>query len=142
MLKRVFPLVVSVLLCSVAIAVPAKKQIYHISNGAEPQDLDPQAIQGVPEHKLVMALFEGLASEDPKDLHPIPAIAESWDISTDGLVYTFHLRATAKWSNGDPITADDFIQSYKRILTPEFASEYAYLIFNFVRGAEEYYKGT
>lgn len=116
-------------------------QIFHVGNGAEPQDLDPQAIQGVPEHKLMMALFEGLASEDPQDLHPVPAIAESWDISPDGLTYTFHLRADAKWSNGEIITADDFIQSYKRMLTPVFASEYAYLIYNFVVGAAEYYKG-
>ncbi|MEO7412833.1 MAG: ABC transporter substrate-binding protein, partial [Opitutaceae bacterium] len=116
-------------------------QIFHVGNGAEPQDLDPQAITGVPEHKLMMALFEGLASEDPQDLHPVPAIAESWDISADGKTYTFHLRADAKWSNGEVITADDFLQSYKRMLTPAFASEYAYLIFNFVVGAQEYYKG-
>lgn len=119
-------------------AVP---QIWRVGNGVEPQDLDPQAITGVSEHKLVTALFEGLASEDPKDLHPIPAVAESWDISDDGRVYTFHLRANAKWSNGDPIVADDFVQSYRRMLTPAFAAEYAYLIYQFVVGAKDYYDG-
>ncbi len=120
-------------------AAGALPQIIHIGNGAEPQDLDPQAITGVPEHKLMMALFEGLASEDPKDLHPVPAIAESWDISPDGKTYTFHLRRTAKWSDGSPITSEDFVQSYKRMLTPEFASEYAYLIYDYVVGAKDYY---
>ena len=75
------------------------RQVLRIGNGSEPQDLDPQAITGIPEHKLVSALFEGLASEDPKDLHPVPAVAESWETSPDGLVYTFHLRANAKWSD-------------------------------------------
>ena len=114
-------------------------QIWHVGNGAEPQDLDPQAITGVPEHKIMMALFEGLASEDPKDLHPVPGLAESWDISPDGKTYTFHLRKNAKWSDGSPITSDDFVQSYKRMLTPDFASEYAYLIYDYVVGAKEYY---
>jgi oligopeptide transport system substrate-binding protein len=116
-------------------------QVLRIGNGTEPQDLDPQAITGVPEHKLMMALFEGLASEDPKDLHPVPGVASSWDISPDGLTYTFHLRANAKWSDGSPITADDFIQSYQRMLTPQFASEYAYLIYDYVVGAKDFYDG-
>lgn len=116
-------------------------QIWRVGNGTEPQDLDPHTIQGVPEHKIIMALFEGLASEDPKDLHPVPAVAKSWDISPDGLVYTFHLRENAKWSNGDPLTADDFVSSYQRILSPALASEYAYLVFDYVVGAKEYYDG-
>ena len=125
-------------------AVPgqlAKEQIWRVGNGSEPQDLDPQTITGVPEHKIMMALFEGLASEDPKDLHPVPGIAEKWDISPDGKVYTFHLRANAKWSNGDPITATDILESYKRMLSPKLAAEYAYLIYNFVVGAKDYYDG-
>lgn len=126
-----------------AAAAPAAKgsvpQIWHVGNGSEPQDLDPQAITGVPEHKLMMALFEGLAAEDPKDLHPVPGLAEKWDISADGKVYTFHLRKNGKWSDGSPLTADDCLQSYKRMITPEFASEYAYLIYDYVVGAREYY---
>ena len=153
MLRAFFPLLLTGLLVTgcgkkdsnpAAVAGGSKgsvAQIFHFGNGAEPTDLDPQAVSGVPEHKIISALFEGLASEDPQDLHPVPAIAESWDISADGLVYTFHLRANAKWSNGEPITSEDFLLSYKRMLTPAFAAEYAYLIFNFVKGASEYYKG-
>ncbi len=106
-----------------------------------PQDLDPQAVLGIPEHRILMALFEGLVAQDPRDLHPVPGLAESWDISPDGLVYTFHLRPGLRWSNGDPLTAGDFIRSYRRILAPAFASEYAYSIYQYVRGAEAYCSG-
>jgi len=115
--------------------------VFRVGNGAEPQDLDPQAVTGDIEHRIIMALFEGLVTNDPQDLHPVPGQAESWEISEDGRVYTFHLRAGLKWSNGDPITADDFVQSYKRMLTPSFAAEYASMLYNFVQGAEEYYNG-
>jgi len=114
--------------------------IFRVGNGTEPQDLDPQAVTGEPEHKILMGLFEGLVTNDPVDLHPIPGQAESWEISDDGLIYTFHLRAGLKWSNGDPIFADDYVQSYKRMLTPAFASEYSYLLW-FVNGAEDFNKG-
>lgn len=117
-----------------------KLMVFNVGNGAEPQDLDPQVVTGVPEHKILMSLFEGLVAEDPKDLHPVPGMAESWDISDDGLVYTFHLRANAKWSNGKSIHAEDYVQSYKRMLTPAFAAEYSYLLW-FVVGAEDYNKG-
>lgn len=118
----------------------ATSQILRYGNYAEPQDLDPQVVQGIPELHLMQALFEGLLDEDPQDLHPIPGVAKSWDISTDGLLYTFHLRNDAKWSNGDSIIADDFVQSYKRMLTPSLGSEYSYLLW-FVVGAEDYNKG-
>jgi oligopeptide transport system substrate-binding protein len=68
-------------------------------------------------------------------------VAKSWDISPDGLVYTFHLREDARWSNGEPVTAQDFVRSYQRMLTPALASEYAYMIFNYVVGAKDYYDG-
>ena len=119
----------------------AGPQVFRVGNGSEPQDLDPQTVSGTTEHKLVMAFFEGLATEDPKDLHPVPGLAESWDISTDGRVYTFHLRANGRWSNGDPLVAPDLVESYRRMLSPKLASEYAYLIYNFVVGAKDYYEG-
>jgi oligopeptide transport system substrate-binding protein len=119
----------------------APPQILRVGNYGEPQDLDPQVETGIPEHRILMAIFEGLAREDPHDLHPLPGLAESWDVSAGGLVYTFHLRPGLQWSNGDPLTAGDFIQSYRRILTPSFAAEYAYLLYNFVQGAAEYYQG-
>lgn len=117
-----------------------KLMVWNVGNGAEPQDLDPQVVTGVPENNILMGLFEGLVSANPKDLSPAPGMAESWNISDDGLVYTFQLRDAAKWSDGSRIIADDFVQSYQRMLTPEFAAEYSYLLW-FVVGAEEYNNG-
>lgn len=112
----------------------------HLGNGTEPQDLDPQIVTGVPENKIINALFEGLVAEGPSGSDTIGGVAERWDISPDGLLYTFHLRPAAKWSNGDPVTATDFVRSYQRILTPSLASEYAYKLFH-VTGAEEFNTG-
>ncbi|MGH8021396.1 MAG: ABC transporter substrate-binding protein, partial [Opitutaceae bacterium] len=100
------------------IAEASRAGILHFGNGTEIQDLDPQVVTGVPEHKVIMALIEGLVSESPTNLMPEPAVAEIWDVSEDGLLYTFHLRKNAKWSNGEPVTAEDFLGSYKRMLTP------------------------
>src|SRR5215471_9792870 len=69
-----------------------RDQILHRGNGAEPQDIDPQVVTGTVEDHIIVGLFEGLVSEDPHDLHPIPGVAERWDISDDGKTYTFHLR--------------------------------------------------
>lgn len=114
-------------------------KILKFGNGAEPQDIDPQIVTGVPEHRLLKSLLEGLVSEDP-DLNITPGVAETWDISADLLTYTFHLNPEAKWSNGDTITAEDFVGSYKRMLTPSLAAEYAYMLF-VVAGAEDYLNG-
>jgi oligopeptide transport system substrate-binding protein len=116
------------------------RTVLNFGNGTEPQDLDPQIVTGVPENKIVNALFEGLVAEGPSGADTIGGVAERWDISEDGRTYTFHLRADAKWSNGDPVTAQDFVASYKRILTPALASEYAYKLHPAV-GAEDYNKG-
>lgn len=105
-----------------------RDQILLFGNKAEPQDLDPHVIEGVGEHNIMMALLESLVGEDPKTLMPVPGLAERWDISPDGKAYTFHLRNNAKWSNGDPVTAEDFVKSYRRILTPSLGSRYAYML--------------
>jgi oligopeptide transport system substrate-binding protein len=117
-----------------------REQVLYKGNGTEPAELDPQIVTGVTEHHTIMALLEGLVTEDPVDLHPVPGVAERWDISADGRIYTFHLRPNAKWSNGDPVTARDFLESYKRILTGSLASEYAYMHF-VVTNAEAYNQG-
>ncbi|HEY0947854.1 MAG TPA: peptide ABC transporter substrate-binding protein, partial [Opitutaceae bacterium] len=117
------------------------KKILHFGNGSEPQDLDPQILTGVPEHHLMNALFEGLVSPDPEDKGvPQPGVAERWEISPDGLVYTFHLRADAHWTDGQPVTAQDFVASYRRMLTPSLGADYAYMLFH-LDGAEDFYRG-
>jgi oligopeptide transport system substrate-binding protein len=111
-----------------------------IGNGGDPPDLDPQTAVGAPEIHIVESLFEGLVNVDPADLHPMPGVARSWDVSADGMVYTFHLRSDARWSNGDPVTAMDFAESFKRLLSPAFASENADQFYVYVAGAEDYFK--
>ena len=114
--------------------------ILHAANGTEPQDIDPHTVTGVPEHNVISALIEGLVAEDPVDLHPVPGVAETWNVSDDNRVYTFNFRDDAKWSNGDPVTAIDFVLSYKRMLTPSLASEYSYML-HYVVNAREYNAG-
>ncbi|MDP4591797.1 MAG: peptide ABC transporter substrate-binding protein [Opitutales bacterium] len=111
-----------------------------INNMAEPSGLDPQTVTGLSESHIVGALFEGLVNYDPKDLHPIPGIAESWTMSADGRTWTFRLRQAAKWSNGDPITAADFLFSYERMLRPSFGAEYASMLHG-IRGAKDFAAG-
>jgi oligopeptide transport system substrate-binding protein len=107
----------------------APANILMFGNGAEPQDLDPHVVTGVPEHRILTALFEGLVNLDPETLEPVPGVAEAWEESADGLSYTFRLRANARWSNGDPVTAEDFLYAWERILDPTMASEYASMLY-------------
>lgn len=111
---------------SAATSTTPTPQVLNIGNGDEPKDLDPHIVTGVPEFHILHNLFEGLIQKDPKTLEPLPGAAESWKLSQDGLTYTFKLRASAKWSNGDPVTAADFIYAWTRLLTPATAAEYAY----------------
>ena len=102
-------------------------------NGAEPETLDPALITGQPEIRVAEALFEGLTTFDPS-AKPVPGVAERWEISPDGRVYTFHLRRDACWSNGDPVTADDFLRSWRRALDPATGSEYASQLYHLRNG--------
>ncbi len=111
------------------VEVANREQILLYGNKTEPQDLDPHVVEGVGEHTIISTLLEGLVAEDPKTLAPVPGLAERWEISPDGKVYTFHIRANAKWSTGDPVTADDFVKSYRRILTPSLGSKYSYMLY-------------
>jgi ABC-type transport system substrate-binding protein len=81
------------------------------------------------EFHILGSLFEGLVNLDPKDLSPLPGAAHSWEVSDDGLAYTFHLRNGARWSNGDPLKASDFVFSFQRILSPALGAEYAYMLY-------------
>ncbi|MFO1448042.1 MAG: peptide ABC transporter substrate-binding protein [Opitutaceae bacterium] len=118
----------------------AGSQVLHFGNGTEPQDLDPQVVTGVPENKIINALFEGLVAYGPNGQGTTPAAAARWTISPDGLVYTFYLQPEGRWSNGDPVTATDFVRSYQRLLTPSLAAEYANKLYPVV-GAEEFNLG-
>jgi oligopeptide transport system substrate-binding protein len=111
-----------------------------LGNGAEPRDLDPHIITAFTDYNIIVALFEGLTVLDEATSQPAPGAAERWDISPDGLVYTFHLRREARWSNGDPVTANDFVFSIERALSPKLAAEYAYMLAP-LRGAEDYTAG-
>src|ERR687887_2819073 len=84
---------------------PARNGFRYIT-GDEPESLDPQKSTGQPEARIFMALFEGLVEYDAKTLDPVPAIAEAWDENNDSSEFVFHLRQNARWSNGDPITAN------------------------------------
>jgi oligopeptide transport system substrate-binding protein len=115
--------------------------VLHVSTGAEPADLDPQTVTSTNDSRIIHALFEPLVSYEPDTLAPVPALAERWEISPDGLTYTFHLRADAKWSNGDALTAQDCVDSWRRVLTPALGAEYAYFLY-LLRGAEAFHKGS
>lgn len=111
-----------------------------VGNGAEIQSLDPHLAGGSVDHNVLCTLFEGLLTLDEETLTPRPGAAERWEISADGLTYTFHLRRDGKWSNGDPLTARDFLFSFRRALSPKFASEYRDALYP-VRNAEAFAKG-
>ncbi|MEA1889033.1 MAG: ABC transporter substrate-binding protein, partial [Pseudomonadota bacterium] len=101
----------------------AAEQILRRGNGSEVQTLDPHKAEGVPASNILRDLYEGLTIEAP-DGTIIPGAAESWEISGDRTVYTFHIRHTAKWSNGDPVTANDFVFGLRRSVDPATGSQY------------------
>jgi oligopeptide transport system substrate-binding protein len=129
----------SSLTTTLAYADAKKVLLLHV--GTEPSSLDPQQVRGIPESKILGCLFEGLVVPDPVDPpKQRPGVADYWEHNEDLSVWTFHLRADAKWSNGDPVTASDFAFSYQRLLTPElgaFFADYLYIIL----GAEDFNKG-
>lgn len=116
------------------------RKILNVGNGAEPKDLDPAIVTGMVEFHIISSILEGLVSLDLTDLKPVPAAAESWEISADQKIYTFHIRKDARWSNGDDLTAQDFIYSWTRILNPATAAEYAYQAW-YIKNGQDYNKG-
>jgi oligopeptide transport system substrate-binding protein len=122
-------------------AVPgaAQGQVLRINNTAEPESLDPAIVTGVPEHRIISNLFEGLTTTDPRDLSPKPGMAASWMLSKDGLVYTFKLRE-AWWTDGRPVTAQDFVFAWERVLNPKSGAKYAQHLF-YLKNGEAYNKG-
>ncbi|MED0949725.1 peptide ABC transporter substrate-binding protein [Bacillus mobilis] len=118
----------------------AKKQVLNVTVSEEIPSLDTaKTMDGTSAH-VMQNIFEGLYVLDDQD-QPIPAVAKSFKRSEDGKKYTFDLRKDAKWSNGDSVTANDFIFAWKRAINPETASQYAYMLFH-VKNAKEINKGT
>jgi oligopeptide transport system substrate-binding protein len=118
-----------------------RDQTLHRGMGPEPADLDPHLATTANDYAVLSALFEGLVGEHPETLAPVPGVAARWELSADQLTYTFHLRPDAKWSNGDPVTAQDFLASWQRVLTPSLAADNAYLLY-IVQNAEAFHRGT
>ncbi|MEG9884667.1 MAG: peptide ABC transporter substrate-binding protein [Hyphomicrobiales bacterium] len=98
--------------------------VYHRGNGGDPGTLDPHKASTGIEINILRDLYEGLVTYDAAG-HIYPGVAESWKVSADGTVYTFHFRENAKWSNGEPVTPRDFVFSLRRVMDPATASEYA-----------------
>lgn len=111
-----------------------------ILNGAEPETLDPALYTAQADLRICGALFEGLIRNDPQTGAAIPGWAERWQISPDGKTYTFYLRTNGQWSTGEPITAEDFAYSWRRLLNPATAGDYSGLLFP-VKNAEPFNLG-
>jgi ABC-type oligopeptide transport system substrate-binding subunit len=99
------------------------------NNGAELDTLDPAMVTGQPDARIVSELFDGLTTTDPVTLEPRPSVALSWDVDPTGRSFTFHLRPDARWTDGTPLTADDFVWSWERILNPASTSPYTEALF-------------
>jgi len=119
-------------------AMKTNKDVIVFNNGTEPQTIDPALSVDLTEARIILCCFEGLVRVNAENkIHP--GIAKSWEISDDKKIYTFHLR-DAKWSDGSPIKANDFIYAWKRALSPEITSKYAYQLY-YIKNGEEYNKG-
>ncbi|MGL4524252.1 MAG: peptide ABC transporter substrate-binding protein [Spirochaetia bacterium] len=135
-------IIVVLFLLSCGQARAPKGVVFRIVNGADPQSLDPAKIQGVPEHRVMQALFEGLMTYDAESSDPVLGLAEAApQISSDGLTYTFRLKEGLTWSDGVPLTAADFEYGFKRTLNPETGSKYGAMLYPIV-GAEAYNSGN
>jgi oligopeptide transport system substrate-binding protein len=117
----------------------AAEVVYNRGNDGDPETLDPHKTSSVAEAHILRDLLEGLVIHDAK-AEVVPGVAESWTISPDGRTYTFKLRPDARWSNGDPVTAADFVFSFRRIMTPETGAKYANVLYPIVN-AEKINKG-
>lgn len=105
----------------------ADEKCFYLGNGASPQYLDPHLVTGIPESNILRSVFEGLVTLD-RDNNPAPGAAASWEILEEGTLYRFHLQPKGRWSNGDPVTAEDFVVSWKRCLSPRMGGKFAYML--------------
>ncbi len=108
-------------------ALLADSQVLHRGNGDEPQTLDPHLAEGVPSANILRDLFEGLTTTTPEG-RIVAGAALHWDVSRDGLTYTFYLDPDGRWSNGEPVTAEDFVWSWQRVVAPRTAATYGRML--------------
>ena len=118
-----------------------EEQILHVGNSDEIADVDPHTTTGSTEHNIQTSLFEGLVIQDAETLEPKPGVADSWTVSEDGKTYHFHIRDTARWSNGDKLVAQDFVDTWHRALMPALANQWASYLF-VLNNAEAFYNGS
>lgn len=115
-----------------------EQQILFYGNATDVTGVDPHGTNGMPEQRIMAAIFEGLVAKDPRTLEIVPAVADRWEVSEDNMTYVFHIRENAKWSNGDPVTAHDFVNSWLRGLMPALGNETVTALFLF-KNAEKYF---
>ena len=118
----------------------SETEVLRIGNDGEPQSLDPHFVGTIQSSRILDDIYLGLATPGP-DGFAIPGAAERWDISEDGLTYTFHMRKGHTWSDGTPVTADDFEYSWRRVLNPETAASVNASLLFLVEGAQAYASG-
>jgi oligopeptide transport system substrate-binding protein len=116
------------LAATLAFPALAGEVVLRRGNGSEPESLDPAKVESVPATRILGDLYEGLVTLDTSD-RPVPAAAQSWQVSTDGLVYIFHLRPGLQWSDGSPLTAADFVYGIRRVVDPASQSSSTFLTF-------------
>jgi ABC-type oligopeptide transport system substrate-binding subunit len=113
----------------------AADQTITIAWGAEPPSLDPGLATDTTSSNVLLNIMDPLVKLDPETLKPVPSLAQSWDVN--GANVTFHLRQDGKWTNGQPVTANDFVYSWLRTMSPELGADYAYQFYG-IKGAQEY----
>ncbi len=116
---------------------PPEGQVLRYITGAEPQTLDPQYMTGQPESRISLAIYDGLFEYEETTMNPMPSLATSHEANSDGTIWTFKLRNNARWSDGTPLNAHDFVYSWRRAVSPAFAAPYASMMY-IVRFAEAY----
>lgn len=124
------------------VQIANEENILIVGNSGEPKGLDPHLVSGVLESNIIRALFEGLCVEDPdKDSSSLPGVAKNWTANEDSTEWIFELNPEAKWSDGVPVTANDFVFSYRRLLSPDpdWPAEYAEMLY-FLKNGEAYHR--
>jgi oligopeptide transport system substrate-binding protein len=116
----------------------ARRAEFRFASATDHHHLDPQRMSWLHDIRVAECLFEPLVKRDMSDLSITAGVAERWEISDDGLTYTFHLRPEARWSNGDPVTSADFLYAWRRALMPDLGADYAHMLFP-IDGAEAFF---